>query len=96
MQFGKAAELSAAASVACGERCAIQTSPQPFDKHNVQPDTVAIHGELAALLENCQGEPFGPELAALVGVDNPRRAETGKRFFNGQHTARRLVTLRTL
>ncbi len=56
-------------------------APQPFDEHVVAPGATPIHGQPAATLEYGLGEVLSRELAALVSVDDFRRAVTGEGLF---------------
>jgi hypothetical protein len=54
----------------------LDRAPQSLHKHVVTPGSLAIHGQTAAPLKHGLGEFLGSELAALIGVDDLRRAVT--------------------
>ena len=52
-------------------------TPQALDEHVVQAAALAVHRELHAGGQQRLGELGGGELAALVGIEDLRRAELG-------------------
>jgi len=52
----------------------LERPPQPLDEDVVHPTTAAIHGDLDPCARQRAGEGRTGELAALVGVENLRRA----------------------
>ena len=60
----------------------LHAAPQALDEHVVAPCTATVHGQLAAGIKDNAGELFGGELAALVCVDDLRRAVSGQGLLN--------------
>ena len=58
-------------------------SPKTHDKDVVAPAALAIHADPDAVRLKLPGEFGAGELAALVGVEDFRRAVTGDRFLHG-------------
>ena len=56
--------------------------PQSLRKEIVPPRTAAVHADADLVPQQQTGEFGAGELAALVGVEEFRRAVPGERFFN--------------
>jgi hypothetical protein len=52
----------------------LEAAPQPLDEDVVHPAAAAIHGDLDAGPFERTGEGHAGELAALVGVEEPKRS----------------------
>src|SRR6266702_708690 len=52
-------------------------APQPFDKEVVAPGALAVHADGDGVLDQHAGEGRAGELAALIGVEDIRRAVLG-------------------
>src|SRR5438552_2473505 len=59
----------------------LQRAPQPLDEDIVHPPAAAVHRDLDASLSERASEGRAGELAALVGVEDLRLAETRQRQF---------------
>ena len=55
--------------------------PQPLDEHVVDPAPLAVHADLDPVGFEDPGEVVTCELAALIGVEDLRRAVLGNRLF---------------
>jgi len=51
-----------------------QAAPEPFNKHIIHPAALAVHADSNALVLEDIGKAFTGELAALVTVEDIRRA----------------------
>ena len=60
-----------------------ERTPQPLDKDVVQAPAPAVHRDLDAGGLQVPGEGAARELAALVGVEDLRRAMAGQRVVEG-------------
>ena len=56
----------------------LDAAPQALHEHIVAPCSTSIHRQLAAPIEDGVRELVGGELAALIGVDDLRRAMAGE------------------
>jgi len=60
----------------------LHTPPQPFDEHVVPPAAGAVHADLDAMVFQQPRELLARELAALVRVEDGRRAIAGQSFLD--------------
>ncbi len=56
-------------------------APQPFDKDVVAPGALAVHADSDGVLDQRAGEGRAGELAALIGVEDIRRAVACQGLF---------------
>jgi hypothetical protein len=57
-------------------------APQPFNEHVVAPGTAAIHADPDQVVRQQASERYAGELAALVGIEDPRTAMSGERLID--------------
>ena len=64
----------------------LDTLPQPLDEHVVHPAAAAVHADGNVVVLEHPGEIRASELAALVGVENFRRAVCRECLLQGGDT----------
>ena len=69
-------------------------APQALDEHIVEPAALAVHADTNAGVLESDGEGAAGELAARVGVEDPRRPEAPKGFVQGINAEVRVLESR--
>lgn len=59
----------------------LDRAPAPFDENVISPGTASVYGKLQAISIHCTDEPLESELAALVSLDDFRRAKPAARLL---------------
>src|SRR5512137_1393312 len=63
-------------------------APQTLHKHVIKPTTPAVHADLNPMSLQYRGKRICRELAALVSVEDLRRAELAKGLLQGRYAER--------